>query len=178
MFWTAIVLRCCVLCVFLMRKRLAAFSCGEGGGSEATSSGSGAVVRGGLRKRLAPGAGQTASTSGIDVTNKPLNKLLMKKWCKGKLTCRDVFEFGSAASQQGCPDIEKLAKSDLHNAARNLMAAVGFPEKAPKISVITVQSKHGPKELAIICPIDALEKTIKDDNTRFEKSMKARCFSS
>ena len=89
-----------------------------------------------------------------------------------------MFEFGSAASQHGCPDIEKLANSDLHNAARNLMAAAGFPEKAPKISVITVQSKHGPTELAIICPIDALEKMIKDDNTRFEKAMKARCFSS
>ena len=139
-----------------MRKRLAAFSCGEGGGTEATSSGSGAVVRGGLRKRLAPGAGQTACTSGIDVTNKPLNKLLMKKWCKGKLTCRDVFEFGSAASQQGCPDIEKLAKSDLHNAARNLMAAVGFPEKAPKISfpsaglLINIEFRNDLRKLVLV----------------------------
>jgi hypothetical protein len=160
-----------------MRKRLA-ISNDVSGGSQASPSGD-TSARGGIRRRLVSGADTESKanpTTGIDVKNKPLNKLLMKKWCKGKLTCKDVFEFGSAASQQGCRDIEKLAKTDLHNAARNLMAAVGFPEKAPRISVIPVKSKHGPRELPIICPIHALEKMIKDDHKRFVKSMKAGLF--
>ena len=169
--FVGIVLRL-LLCLFAMRKRLAAFT-GDSSGSQAASADG--AARGGVRRRLAGAdmATQAKAQAGINVQQKPLNKLLMKKWCKGKFTCRDVFEVGSAASSQGCPDLERLAQTDLHNASRNLTAAIGFPKKAPRISIIPVQSKRGPRELPIICPIDALEKMISDDADRFCKSMKA-----
>ena len=87
------------------------------------------------------------------------------------MTCKDVFEFGSAASQQGCPDIEQLAKKYLRNAARTLMAVVGYPEKAPNIRFIEVLPKDGSKtlELPILCPIDVVEKMIQSDHDRFVK---------
>ena len=130
--------------------------------------------RGGIRQRLDVGHDMGPKPKGIDIKNKPLNKLLMKKWCSGKLTCKDVFEFGSAADEQGCPGIEQLAKADLRNAARKLMSVVGFPAKAPNITFIDVDSKDGGKklELPILCPIDVLEKMIESDNDRFIKCLR------
>ena len=132
--------------------------------------------RGGIRQRLDVGHDMGPKPKGIDIKNKPLNKLLMKKWCSGKLTCKDVFEFGSAADEQGCPGIEQLAKADLRNAARKLMSVVGFPAKAPNITFIDVDSKDGGKklELPILCPIDVLEKMIESDNDRFIKVFAGR----
>ena len=93
-------------------------------------------------------------------TGKPFNKLLMNKWHAGKLTCQDVLEFACAAEKQGTPGLGRLAISDLHNASRNLIAAIGYPEKAPPIKIIELPGPTaGSKvELPIICPIDSLEK--------------------
>ena len=103
----------------------------------------------------------------------PFNKLLMAKWHKGKFTCQDVLELACAAEQQGLPGAGKLAIHDLHNASRNLIAAIGYPAKAPPITIIELPgTKDGSKvQLPIICPIDSLEKMISDNSARFEKTM-------
>ena len=106
-------------------------------------------------------------------TGKPFNKLLMTKWHRGKLTCQDVLEFACAAEKQGMPDAGRLAMSDLRNASRNLISAIGYPEKAPPIKIIELPGlKPGSKlHLPIICPIDSLEAMISHNPARFEKTV-------
>ena len=140
---------------------------------DAASSAPTASARGGIRQRLNPAHDSAPKPRGIDTADKPLNKLVMRKWTSGKFTCKDVFEIGSAASEQGCPGIEQLATTDMENASRNLLAAVGYPEKAPKIRFIEVKCKDGSKrDMPILCPIDTLEKMVSSDSDRFCKCMR------
>ena len=64
----------------------------------------------------------------------PLNNKLLGRWVKGKINSKDVLELASCAQTQGTPGMGRLAttectdKSRNHN--RNLMAAIGYPEKS------------------------------------------------
>jgi hypothetical protein len=151
-----------------LRKRLHAVEVPE------VASSAKAARAGGLRQRVNPPDAPDNSKRKAAPEGRPLNRLLMRKWCAGKLTCTDVLDFACAAQDQGCPGIERLAITDLHNAARNLIAAVGYPEKAPPIKIIELPgAKPGSKmQLPIICPIDALEKMLSCDRARFETAVR------
>ena len=102
----------------------------------------------------------------------------MHKWHTGKFTCQDVLELACAAQDQGTPGIDRLAMHDLKTASRNLVAAIGYPEKAPPIRIIELSGpKPGTKvQLPIICPIDSLEKMIAEKKIKVSSFAQGRAW--
>ena len=137
------------------------------------------TVRGGLRQRLcsasssstAPRAEtapycarkQKLEAEPADVSNLPLNMSLRRDWARGSLPSNKVLEYAIGASSQGACGLESFAASTNRNAHRRVVAALGYPEKAPKISWIEIPvAGGGVKPQPILCPIDTLEALLTD----------------
>ena len=138
------------------------------------------TVRGGLRQRLcsasssstAPRAEtapycakkQKLEAEPADVSNLPLNMSLRRDWARGSLPSNKVLEYAIGASSQGARGLESFAAASTNrNAHRRVVAALGYPEKAPKLSWIEIPvAGGGVKPQPILCPIDTLEALLTD----------------
>ena len=113
------------------------------------------TVRGGLRQRFcsasssstAPRAKTAAhyakrrklEAEPEDVSNLPLTTSLRRDWARGILPSNKVLEYAAGAASQGARGLEKFAGGD-NNAHRRVVAALGYPEKAPRLSWIESRS--------------------------------------
>jgi hypothetical protein len=101
------------------------------------------------------------------VTGKPLNRILVKDFLKGKLTAKDLVIYANAASEQGAQDIDALT-GDIRNAHRMVLSTIGYPPKAPPIEWVDVPCKGGrSRPLPIVCPIALVESMLQHDEKRF-----------
>ena len=84
-----------------LKRRLAAQASDSGAEDLPQSAGEASGSRkGGVRKRLqATAAGSASSTEGS--LPLPMNTLLIKKWCAGKMSSPEVQEMALVAAQQG-----------------------------------------------------------------------------
>ena len=106
-----------------------------------------------------------------DASNLPLNTSLRRDWARGSLPSNKVLEYAAGASQQGARGLESFA-GGAHNAHRRVVAALGYPEKAPRLSWIEIPvSGGGVKPQPILCPIDTLEALLKDPD-KFQKHLR------
>lgn len=147
-------------------------------------------VRGGLQQRLCSASSSLAPHAETapcrakrrkleaepeDVSNLPLNNTLRRDWARGILPSNKVLEYAAGAAQQGARGLASFIGGD-NNAHRKVVAALGYPEKAPRISWIELPvAGGGLKPHPILCPIDTLEALLKDPD-KFEKHMRGEDF--
>ncbi len=125
----------------------------------------GTTVRGGLRKRLCSALSSSTAPSAKTVpycakrqkpkavSNLPLNRSLKRDWARGNLPSDKVLEHAAGASSQGARGLESFA-GGCRNAHRKVVAALGYPEKAPKFSWIDIPvAGGGVQPQPILCQI-------------------------
>ena len=83
------------------------------------------------------------------------------------------MEYAIGASSQGARGLESFAAASTNrNAHRRVVAALGYPEKAPKLSWIEIPvAGGGVKPQPILCPIDTLEALLTDPE-KFQKHLR------
>jgi hypothetical protein len=145
------------------------------------------TVRGGLQQRFCPASSsstapraETAPHSAKrrkleaepeDVSNLPLNTSLRRDWARGILPSNKVLEYAAGASSQGARGLELFAGGG-RNAHRRVVAALGYPEKAPRLSWIEILvAGGGVQPQPILCPIDTLEALL-EDPVKLQKHMR------
>ena len=145
------------------------------------------TVRGGLRQRFCSASSSSTAPRAKtaphyakrrkleaepeDVSNLPLTTSLRRDWARGILPSNKVLEYAAGAASQGARGLEKFAGGD-NNAHRRVVAALGYPEKAPRLSWIEIPvAGGGVKPQPILCPIDTLEALLKDP-VRFQEHMR------
>ena len=141
-----------------------------------------AKARGGLRQRLCGAASSSSAPAANsaeskdegeqDVRNLPLTSVLRRDWARGTLASNKVLEYADAAAQQGAKGLESLAHSGCRNAHRRVVAALGYPENAPKLRWIDIPvAGGGVKPHPVLCPVDTFEALLKDP-ARFKKKLR------
>ncbi len=106
------------------------------------------------------------------VSNLPLNASLRRDWARGSLPSNKLLEYAAGASQQGARGLDSLAHGGDHNAHRRVVAALGYPKDAPKLSWMEIPvAGGGVKPHPILCPIDTLEAHLKDPE-KFQKRLR------
>ena len=145
------------------------------------------TVRGGLRQRFCSASSSSTAPRAKtaphyakrrkleaepeDVSNLPLTTSLRRDWARGILPSNRVLEYAAGAASQGARGLESFAGGD-RNAHRRVVAALGYPEKAPRLSWIEIPvAGGGVKPQPILCPIDTLEALLKDP-VKFQKHMR------
>ena len=120
--------------------------------------------RGGVKRRLQKAA---AAEHAEDL---PFNRCMRRDWARGWLASNKVLEYGHGASDQGAAGVGRLAGTDFRNAHRQVVSAIGWPEKAPDVEWIKVPVKGG--HMAphpMFCPIAQVERLVADEKRFVER---------
>lgn len=105
----------------------------------------------------------------------PLNRAMRRDWAKGHMSSNRVLELSLAASNQGAHGVIRAkATWDEKHAHRDLLAAIGWPDKAPEIRWIEIPVGHKGEKRPhpVICPIETFRKIFCDFPKRWAKVLR------
>ena len=125
-----------------------------------------------LRRRIADSTPPAASKAAL-----LLNRAMRRDWAKGKLPSNKVLEYSLAASKQGAHDVIRAKDTwDEGHAHRDLLSALGWPEKAPDIKWIAIPvGPNGDKRPhPVICPIEAFKKLFDDFPRKWQRAVRGQ----
>ena len=122
-----------------------------------------------IRRRVAEAAGPVDIPEAASL---PFNLCMRRDWAKGLLPSNRVLEYSATAATQGASNTFQMRPGWTDKTAhRDLIAALGWPSKAPEFSWIMIPK--GPSgELQrhpVVCPIDSFTKLYHDHPTLWRK---------